>query len=84
MGAAVMRLSKELKAALTAAAAAIGVVTVPPWFNWCGPAFLGGAGGPPGYICIGGSFLTPWLAIPIGTAIAAGLVIAVIKIWERK
>ena len=78
-----MRLSKELKAALTTAAAAIGVVTVQPWFTFCKPVFMGGTGGPPGYVCIGNSFLSPWLALPIGLAIATVLVSTVIHIWER-
>ena len=73
----------EQKAAATAVITAIGVITVPPWFTWCRPIYLGGDGGPPGYICIGNTFMTPWFAIPVGVAIAAGLAAALDRIWSK-
>lgn len=65
------------RAALTGAVTSISAITVPQFFHWCN-----GFSGPPGFVCIGNFFVSPWVAMPIGIALVCGAAALIAWIWK--
>ena len=69
------------KGALTGAITTVALSIAPQFFRWCGPRWEGGPGGPPGYICIGDLFISPWIALPAGVVLVAVAGATIAWIW---
>ena len=78
-------LPTSLKVAATGVIVAAALAVVPSLLKQC-PTFSGpeGLAGPPGYACIGGTFVTQWLTVPAGLALIAGASAGVAALWRQR